>query len=299
MLDALSSALVECDRDPAVRVVVLTGAGRGFCSGLDLKDLAASGQGIGGGGPGGGSRQVRSAGRAADRAPPARQAHALRAERGGCGLRHGPRARLRHPRRRCPARSSPPAFTKRGVLPESGGTWLLPRLVGWSRACEIAFTGRTLNAQECLAAGLVITRVPLDELLAKEVARAGARDRRERAAGRSGDEADDAARAGRDLRGQRPPRVPPAAPALPEAGTSRRGSARSWSADRRSSRDADAEHVSRAGTRSAGLASARSLAGFEPRRHPLPTPTPRPAPSCRGIRTARAAAGGSSRSASR
>ena len=44
-----------------------------------------------------------------------------------------------------------PAFTKRGVLPESGGTWLLPRIVGWSRACEIAFTGRTLNAEECLA----------------------------------------------------------------------------------------------------------------------------------------------------
>ena len=49
MLEALSQALVECDRDPGVRVVVLTGAGRGFCAGLDLKDLAA-GQGIGSGG---------------------------------------------------------------------------------------------------------------------------------------------------------------------------------------------------------------------------------------------------------
>src|SRR5687767_2251827 len=49
MLNALSKALVQADRDPSVRVIVLTGAGRGFCAGLDLKD-ASSGQGIGGGG---------------------------------------------------------------------------------------------------------------------------------------------------------------------------------------------------------------------------------------------------------
>jgi len=41
MLERLSELLVQCDRDPDVRVIVLTGAGRGFCSGLDLKDLAA------------------------------------------------------------------------------------------------------------------------------------------------------------------------------------------------------------------------------------------------------------------
>ena len=46
MLDALSRVLVECDRDPGVRVVVLTGAGKGFCAGLDLKEVAA-GRGIG------------------------------------------------------------------------------------------------------------------------------------------------------------------------------------------------------------------------------------------------------------
>jgi enoyl-CoA hydratase/carnithine racemase len=48
-----------------------------------------------------------------------------------------------------------PAFTKRGVLPESGGTWLLPRIVGYAKAAEIAFTGRTLSAKECLDLGLV------------------------------------------------------------------------------------------------------------------------------------------------
>jgi enoyl-CoA hydratase/carnithine racemase len=56
-------------------------------------------------------------------------------------------------------------FAKRGVLPESGGTWLLPRLVGWSKAAEIAFTGRTLGAQECLSLGLVSKVVPADALM--------------------------------------------------------------------------------------------------------------------------------------
>jgi enoyl-CoA hydratase/carnithine racemase len=47
-----------------------------------------------------------------------------------------------------------PAFVKRGIVPESGGTWYLPRLVGWSKAAEIIFTGRTLGAEECKELGL-------------------------------------------------------------------------------------------------------------------------------------------------
>src|SRR5262249_53467918 len=60
-----------------------------------------------------------------------------------------------------------PAFTRRGVLPESGGTWILPRMLGWAKASEIIFTGRTLPAGECLELGLV-NRVVADELLLKE-----------------------------------------------------------------------------------------------------------------------------------
>ena len=64
-------------------------------------------------------------------------------------------------------------FTKRGVLPESGGTWLLPRLIGWARATEIAFKGEVLSADRCLAYGLVNTVVPHEQL--QETARQWAR----------------------------------------------------------------------------------------------------------------------------
>ena len=57
-----------------------------------------------------------------------------------------------------------PGFAKRGILPESGGTWLLPRMVGYAKAAEIAFTGRTLTADEALDLGLVNHVVPAGEL---------------------------------------------------------------------------------------------------------------------------------------
>ena len=58
-------------------------------------------------------------------------------------------------------------FAKRGILPESGGTWLLPRMIGYARAAELAFTGRTLRAAEALDLGLVNHVVPDDELVSR------------------------------------------------------------------------------------------------------------------------------------
>jgi len=165
MLDALSEALVDADRDPAVRVIVLTGAGRGFCAGLDLKDVA-SGQNIG---SDAGALPARFDLR---NAPPIvlhqvdkPTVCALNGAAAGYGmdLALGCDIRIASERAKFAA-----AFAKRGVLPESGGTWLLPRLLGWARACEVAFTGRTLSAAECLELGLVNRVVP-EELFAKEV----------------------------------------------------------------------------------------------------------------------------------
>jgi enoyl-CoA hydratase/carnithine racemase len=58
------------------------------------------------------------------------------------------------------------AFTKRGIVPESGGTWFLPRLIGWSRAAELIFTGRTLTAEACVDMGLASAAVPAEDLAA-------------------------------------------------------------------------------------------------------------------------------------
>jgi enoyl-CoA hydratase/carnithine racemase len=59
------------------------------------------------------------------------------------------------------------AFVKRGIVPESGGTWYLPRLLGWSKAAELIFSGRTLPAAECLRLGLTSYVVPDAELQAR------------------------------------------------------------------------------------------------------------------------------------
>jgi len=168
MLDALSAALIEADRDPAVRVVVLTGAGRGFCAGLDLEEQR-TGAGIDIGGRLG-ELELRNA-------PPIVlhdiDVPTICALNGGaagygmdlalgCDLRvAGASAKLA------------PAFTKRGVLPESGGTWLLPRLVGHAAAAEIFFTGETLGAERLLELGLVSRVVPDDELMGATLELAG------------------------------------------------------------------------------------------------------------------------------
>jgi len=59
------------------------------------------------------------------------------------------------------------SFVKLGIVPGDGGAWLLPRVVGLSKASEMAFTGEALSAQEALACGLVSRVVPHETLLAQ------------------------------------------------------------------------------------------------------------------------------------
>jgi enoyl-CoA hydratase/carnithine racemase len=164
MLEALSRHLLDCDRDPEVRVIVITGAGRAFCAGLDLQD-AAGGSGIGGGGGiAGATLDLRTAPPTVLHGLDTPTICALNGGAAGYGMDLALGCDLRIAGQSAKLAA---AFTKRGVLPESGGTWLLPRLVGWARAAEIIFTGRTLAAADCLELGLVNRVVP-DELLAKE-----------------------------------------------------------------------------------------------------------------------------------
>ena len=151
MLAQLSERLIECDRDRDVRAIVITGAGRGFCAGLDLQD-ATAGTGIGGGGGLPPSLELRSAPPIVLHEIDKPTICALNGGAAGYGmdLALGCDVRIAGASGKLAA-----AFTKRGVLPESGGTWLLPRLIGWSRAAELIFTGRTLDAEQCLELGLV------------------------------------------------------------------------------------------------------------------------------------------------
>jgi enoyl-CoA hydratase/carnithine racemase len=167
MLTALGLRLTEYDRDSDVRAIVLTGEGRGFCSGLDLKDTAA-GSGIGGTlGSGGVSHlstleiptvtlhRIDTPVICAINGPAAGYGFDLAL---GCDLRlMSDRAKLA------------PAFAKRGIVPESGGTWYLPRLVGWARACEIGFIADDITPQRAVELGLVNQIVTHDDLMAESM----------------------------------------------------------------------------------------------------------------------------------
>src|SRR5437899_11082903 len=164
MLESLSQALRDADRDRDVRVIVITGAGRGFCAGLDLKDLVA-GTGIGSNGADG----LANARFDLANSPPI-VLHttdkpvicAINGPAAGYGmdLALGCDIRIASTEAKLAA-----VFTKRGILPESGGAWLLPRLIGWAKAAEIAFKGLTLGAQEALELGLVNQVVAPEELM--------------------------------------------------------------------------------------------------------------------------------------
>ncbi len=168
MLNRLDEVLNEADEDPDVRVIVLTGAGRGFCSGLDLKD-AAAGTGIGGSGSigsGGGAVHISTR-----RLPTVTLQRidkpvlcVLNGAAAGYGLDLALGCDLRL---MSDAAKLLPGFARRGIVPESGGTWFLPRLVGWAKACEIGFLAETLGPERSLELGLVNKVVPHDELEAE------------------------------------------------------------------------------------------------------------------------------------
>ena len=163
MLARLTQLLIQANEDPKVRVIVLTGAGRAFCVGLDLID-ATQGSGIGS------EAQTSSVSVNLDlrNTPPTvlfamdkPTICALNGSAAGYGMdtAMGCDVRIMGESAKMAA-----AFVKRGVVPESGGTWILPRLLGWAKAAELIFTGRTLSAAESLELGLVNHVVPDAEL---------------------------------------------------------------------------------------------------------------------------------------
>ncbi|MBE0480806.1 MAG: enoyl-CoA hydratase/isomerase family protein [Dehalococcoidia bacterium] len=167
----LSAVFEEVRNDDSLRVLVLTGAGRGFCAGADVAEtltLAVSGN-----------------------APP-RTKEQLKEPVGAAGLKL---AQLGKPTvaavngvaagmgfslaAACDIRIASEnarfvnAFVRNGLIPDNGLTYFLPRLVGWSRALEIMYTGSRITADEAEKIGLVNRVVPQDELMGSALEVAG------------------------------------------------------------------------------------------------------------------------------
>lgn len=162
---SLLAAFRQVARDRAIRVVVLTGAGRAFCAGQDLRERLE---------PGAAPLEVELRERynpivTAMRDLPQPIVAAVNGVAAGAGASLALASDLRLASE---SASFALAFGRVGLVPDSGATWLLPRLVGPAVAAELALAGTTLSAADALRVGLVSRVVLPGELAptAREVA---------------------------------------------------------------------------------------------------------------------------------
>jgi enoyl-CoA hydratase/carnithine racemase len=154
-------ALGEADADPEVRAIVLTGAGRGFCAGLDVAQL----------------REPRER-TPAEREEAARtRTAALRVRKPMVAAINGPAAGLGLLQALyCDVRIAEAdaklttSFARLGLVAEGGSSWILPRLVGHGRAAELLLSGRIVLGEEAAAIGLVERVSAPGQVLAEAVA---------------------------------------------------------------------------------------------------------------------------------
>ncbi len=146
----LIAALDEAAADTSVRAVVLTGAGRGFCAGQDLNDPAMVGQGV----PDVGAVIELRYRPLAERlyAMPVPTIAAVNGVAAGAGANIAIGCDVVFAAR---SASFIQAFSKIGLVPDAGGSWLLPRLVGRARAIGLAMTGDKLPAEQAERIGLI------------------------------------------------------------------------------------------------------------------------------------------------
>jgi enoyl-CoA hydratase/carnithine racemase len=163
MREELLQAIIDSDRRDDVRVIVLTGAGRGFCSGGDVKAMDEANQ----------------AGRSPalqDKLAPLRDkvvlamrdvSKPLIAAVNGAAAGAGMNIALACDMRIASTQARfGQTFARRGLHPDWGGTYFLPRIVGMAKACELIFTGKMIDANEALRLGIVSQLAEPDELMA-------------------------------------------------------------------------------------------------------------------------------------
>jgi enoyl-CoA hydratase/carnithine racemase len=144
---AYFAELDECAASDNVRVVVVTGAGRGFCAGADMQDLQTLGEG---------SRQPSLPHDARPQTYPLSIPKpiiaAINGPCAGIGLVQALMCDLRFAAEDAKMTT---AFARRGLIAEHGISWILPRLVGPARALDLLLSGRVVLGQEAAALGLV------------------------------------------------------------------------------------------------------------------------------------------------
>ncbi|NED79772.1 enoyl-CoA hydratase/isomerase family protein [Streptomyces sp. SID11233] len=154
--------LAEASADPGIRAVVLTATGRGFCAGADLRGAPVSGDRV----PGDVARTIRLGAQRLIAAVLDCEKPVIAAVNGTAA---GIGAHLAFACDLVLAAESAKfieVFVRRGLVPDGGGAYLLPRLVGPQRAKELMFFGDSLPARDAERLGLVNRTVPDEELAA-------------------------------------------------------------------------------------------------------------------------------------
>ena len=164
VLEGLLASLDTIKDDPALSVLILTGAGSAFSAGGNLKDMQA-GEGIFEGSARRIAESYRTSVLRLMRTVASLDLVTIAAVNGpavggGCDLALICDLRLASHA----ARLGQPAVNL-GLVPGDGGAWILPRIVGWQRAAELIFTGRLVEADEALALGLVLELTDADLLM--------------------------------------------------------------------------------------------------------------------------------------
>jgi enoyl-CoA hydratase/carnithine racemase len=181
MAAEMKHALAQAEADARVVVIVITGAGRGFCAGADLQRLRAISEGDRG-------TRIPAELANADPGDPAVgdsfrgtytylmsiRKPVVAAINGACAGMGVPIALCCDLRFASDRAVFTTAFSRRGLIAEWGLSWLLPRVVGPAHALDLCFSARRVEAAEAERIGLVNRVVPHDELLA--TARAWAQD---------------------------------------------------------------------------------------------------------------------------
>jgi enoyl-CoA hydratase/carnithine racemase len=155
--------LQECGESHDVRVIVVTGAGRGFCAGADMQDLENLGQN-------GDVAQAHAQERRPQTFPHTIPKPIIAAINGPCAGIGLVQALMCDIRFAAQDAKFTTAFARRGLIAEHGIGWILPRLVGPARALDLLLSARVILGEEAAQLGLVNRALPKEELIESTLA---------------------------------------------------------------------------------------------------------------------------------